>query len=334
MFTGTVVACGLIGLAPATALADPAGPTDYRTVVTSIQPATGAIAVTVEGGDAFIRLAVEPGHEVVVLGYGGEPYVRVRADGVVEENLLSPATYYNEARYGGAVPSGITATGALEQPPEWKAVGDGGVWAWHDHRAHLMTAEPLIGMQPGDRLPPETIDLLVDGEPVAVEVVTTLQASPSRWPAVVGLAIGIGVVASLVFVSRLAIRQHAAPTVAVAVAAAAASVVVGGVQYLSLSSQTDPAVTWWLLPVMALLASAGAAAVRSALVRGALVALGGLQLLVWAVPRRSVLSRAVLPTDLPFWLDRTVTAAVLPGAAALLVVGLIEMFSPVPHRAT
>ena len=60
------------------------------------------------GGDGFLEMAVEPGHEVVVEGYDGEPYLRFRADGTVQENQNSPATYLNRNRYAGAeVPAAI-----------------------------------------------------------------------------------------------------------------------------------------------------------------------------------------------------------------------------------
>jgi hypothetical protein len=317
-------AAGLMVLLPSTALADPAGPTDFRTVVTSIEPQTDAITVTIEGGDAFVRLVVRPGHEVLVSGYEGEPYLRVNADGTVEENQISPATFYNQARYGGDVPSGVTAESALARPAQWRTVGTGGTWAWHDHRAHLMSPDPLIGMEPGDQLAPQLIELTVDGEPVAVEVVTTLQAPPSRWPAVAGLFVGLtALVAVLIGGPRTAARTG---VVVGAMVGAFAGLIVGAGQFRSVSPETDPLVTWWLLPALALAAAVGALLVRPASWRGALLALAGLQLLVWAVQRRHVLTRAVLPTDLPYWVDRAVTAAVLPTASALVVAGALTLF--------
>lgn len=320
---------GAVLMPSPTVLADPAGPTDYRTVVTSVEPTTDAITVTVEGGDAFIRLEVQPGHEVTVLGYGSEPYLRFRSDSTVDENQRSPAAFYNDGRYGGDVPSDVTASAALELPPEWMAVGSGGVWAWHDHRAHLMTTSPLIGMEPGDQLPPETIEILVDGDPVAINVVTTLQSPPAMWPAILGGALGACVIGLLVVSARR--RSSRGQVSVVAVVVASGCFVTGCAQYLSLSSQTGPAMTWWLLPTLALGASIATASVKSSLWRGALLALAGLQLMVWAIPRRHGLTKAVLPTDMPFWLDRTITAAVLPAAAALFAVGAMTIFAP-PQR--
>ncbi len=98
------VAAGVVGLlgSAGVAHADPAGPTDYASEVVSIEPATPTIDVRIVGGDSFVMLTAQPGTEVVVLGYSGEPYLRFRADGVVEENRRSPTLYQNKSRYGTA----------------------------------------------------------------------------------------------------------------------------------------------------------------------------------------------------------------------------------------
>ena len=82
--------------------ADPAVPTDFATEVVGIEPATPSIDVGVVGGDSFVELTVEPGTDVVVLGYWGEPYLRFNSDGTVEENRRSPTVAENESRYGGS----------------------------------------------------------------------------------------------------------------------------------------------------------------------------------------------------------------------------------------
>ena len=91
------VAIGVLAaLAPAgVALADPAGPTDYGSQITSIEPPAPEIDVEIVGGDSFLRLIVEPGNEVVVTGYAQEPYLHFDPAGVVTENQRSPATYLN-----------------------------------------------------------------------------------------------------------------------------------------------------------------------------------------------------------------------------------------------
>jgi hypothetical protein len=305
---------------PQVVLADAAGPTDYRSEVISISPANDAVAVSIEGGDAFVRIVVAPGHGVIVLGYDDEPYLRISADGIVEENRRSMATYYNAERFGSDEIPDIVDNSAT---PEWAEIGTGGSWAWHDHRAHWMGSEPPIGLDAGESLPSQVVPLVVDGERVDVEVRTTLQPSPSPWPAIFGVLIGL----QLVLLGALA--GPATATLSSLLLAAAATVV-GVVQFRSLPSETGPLLSWWLLPTIALVCTILTILTygRWAMLQSALALLTGAQLALWAFTRRATLTNAVLPTDLPFWLDRMVTGAALTGGVALVVVALLALFGP------
>ena len=97
----SVLVVATVVLGPGIALADPAGPTDYETTITSVERAVDGIELRMLGGDSFIELTVD-GREVVVTGYRGEPYLWFRADGIVSENRRSESTYLNEDRYGEA----------------------------------------------------------------------------------------------------------------------------------------------------------------------------------------------------------------------------------------
>src|SRR3546814_17781865 len=88
-----VVAVVLTSAAPASA--DPAGPSDFRSEVTGISPATEGVDAEIRGGDSFLELTVSEGIEVIVEGYRDEPYLRLRADGPVQRNLTAPATTLN-----------------------------------------------------------------------------------------------------------------------------------------------------------------------------------------------------------------------------------------------
>ena len=302
---------------PGVVHADAAGPTDYRSVIESITPATEAIEVSIEGGDSFVRVAVDPGHEVTVLGYDGEPYLLIDAAGTVFNNTRSLATYYNASRYGNDDTPDIVDNSA---PPEWVRIGSGGAWAWHDHRAHWMGDEPLLGMAPGDSFPVQDVPIQVDGSQVVIAVRTTLQADPSPWPMVFGLLIGL----QLALLPALA---GPASAVLAALVLGAASLVVGVAEFRSLPAETGPLITWWLLPAVALACVVATVVIygRSVLVQQAFVALAGAQLLVWGFQRRSGLTSAVLPTDLPFWFDRVVTAAALTGGAAIALMATRQM---------
>ena len=304
--------------APTVAFADAAGPTDYLTEITGISPvASGdAFDVDIVGGDAFVRLRVAPGHEVVVLGYAPheEPYLRFRADGTVERNSLSYATYYNEDRYGRSdIPDTVDTAAA----PDWEVVGHGGEYAWHDHRAHWMSEQPLIGLDPGESLPAETIPLVVDGVDAHVTVVTTLQESPSPLPAVAGTLLGA-------LIGLIAFGLGRATSVLAGAVLSLVALVAGLGQFWSLPSSTGPSLAWWLLPAIALTCSTVVIGIyrRSLWTEAGLLAIGGLQLLLWAWQRRGHASRAYVPTDLPVDLDRMITTAVAAGAMFVVAAAL------------
>jgi hypothetical protein len=94
---------------------------------------------------------------------------------------------------------------------------------------------------------------------------------------------------------------------------------VGLWQTWSLPTETGPPFVDWVLPLSAV-AMALAALVRrwSPFTTRAITLMAGVQLVVWTVLRLDVLQHAILPTGAPFWLDRSVTAAV--GVAAIVAV--------------
>src|SRR5690606_23894173 len=102
------------------ASADPAGPSDFRSEVTALQPSTGALDARIRGGGAFVEIEVAPGHTALVEGYSGEPYLRIDEDGTVERNRLSAATYLNDDRKGAVeIPAEVTTAMAEGAEPDW-----------------------------------------------------------------------------------------------------------------------------------------------------------------------------------------------------------------------
>ena len=304
----------VVALTPSVAHADAAGPTDYRTTIVSVAPEIAGLEVSIEGGDSFVRLTAPADAEVIVYGYAGEPYLRFAPDGTIATNRLSAATYENEDRFGvSAVPPFVD----FQAAPDWDTVGSGRTWAWHDHRSHWMAPEPPIGFEPGMSLPVQTIPITVDGRPVGINVETTLVAAPSWWPTAMGMLVGL----QLVLLGWwLGPATATLTTLVVALAAA----VTGAGQYLSLPAETDPLMTWWLMPTIALVAGIVAIATygRSDLLARGLLALSGLQLAVWAYSRRAVFTRPVLPTDLAFWFDRAATGAALAGGTVIALLAI------------
>jgi hypothetical protein len=303
---------------PGVALADAAGPTDYRSEITQVSTADGSprpsgFNISIEGHDSFLLLVVERGVTAEVPGYEGEPYLKFDADGSVFENRLSFSTIYNRDRYG-----------SVERPdyidnlaePEWILVDDDGSYAWHDHRIHYMNTRPPIGAEPGDVIIEMAVPIRVDGVPVEVDVTSTLleSNSPVAMIAVSALmALGGGLLTSI------------------AVASALTALAAGIAWFLSVPGDTDPSLNWLLLPTTALIAAGLSivAAQRSNLFLacgGAVIA--ALQLAIWLPDRLGSYEAALIPTALPQWLDRGMTATLVGATIALFsgsVAGLIRI---------
>jgi hypothetical protein len=134
------IALAVLLVVPAAALAHEGSP-NYLSQIDAVTPATPGVTVEVLNRDDRLLLHNTSGKDVVIEGYDGEPYARVRGDGTVEVNTRSEAYYLNEDRFANVeVPEGI------DGPPQWKEVGRTGRFEWHDHRAHWMgkTTPPQV----------------------------------------------------------------------------------------------------------------------------------------------------------------------------------------------
>jgi hypothetical protein len=325
VLTALLGGLGLFAAVPVAA--EPARPTNFRSVVDSVDPPTEPVRFEVLGGDAFLRVRADPGTTVLVPGYDSEPYLRIDADGSVWRNERSPAAHINDQRdgTGGEFPEDVDASA----PPRWVRVGDGGEVAWHDHRIHWMV--------PGD--PPVDQDGVVQHWTVAV-VVNGSEVSVSGrllylddvFPWAVAVLLGTAVVTVAAFGGR---RGGAGALLALHGASLAAF----GLSAASQASNPPGAGT------AALPLALAAAAVALSLVSivgtasgpgpplAAVAALAG-----WGVGRVDVMWRPELPTVVAPWLDRAGTGVVLgiaAGAAVLIVSGRAEglpLGSPRSHR--
>jgi hypothetical protein len=179
-----------IGAAPAAAHAvGGAQASNYQTRILSIQPVVPGLTVEVADAGARLRVRNHTGREVMVLGYAGEPYLRVGPDGVFE-NRRSPATYLNRARINPAPPP---PDASADAPPLWRRIGDGDTVTWHDHRAHWMgaTDPPEVKAAPNRTqvvVPGWQAELRVGDQPVRVSGDLRWVPGPSPWPWVAAAA--------------------------------------------------------------------------------------------------------------------------------------------------
>ena len=154
---------------------------DYRIEVTGYEgDATGIEVHPVELGNRM-ELVRTTAKEVQILGYEGEPYIRLDADGVFE-NVNSPAHYINLDRFARKP---IPPTATAKATPNWVKISDGNSVRWHDHRTHWMDPTPRADVRanPGvERVifPANRVDLLVDGKSVGAIVKVTWLPPPSR----------------------------------------------------------------------------------------------------------------------------------------------------------
>jgi hypothetical protein len=156
---------------------------NYQTRILSIQPVVPGLQVEVADAGARLRLRNHTGREVTVLGYAGEPYLRVGPAGVFE-NRRSPATYLNRARINPAPPP---PDASADAPPLWHRIGGGDTVTWHDHRAHWMapTDPPDVKAAPNRTqvvLPGWQAELRVGNQPVRVSGDLRWVPGPSPWP--------------------------------------------------------------------------------------------------------------------------------------------------------
>jgi hypothetical protein len=175
---------------------------DYRARVFPLRsPLRAAVAVRVYESDQALGVTVRRGHAVVVLGYVGEPFLRVNAAGVAV-SASSPTA----AAVGLLPPKRPAADGA----PAWHLVSRRQMAIWHDARVR--------GLAPGARRRHWALPLVVDGRRVRLEGEIWRVHAPSPWP---WLGLGVPFIALTRFL--LARRRSSIRPAAVVLGAVAAA---------------------------------------------------------------------------------------------------------------
>ena len=300
-----VVAAGpLVGTAAAAAIE----PSDQGSEVVRTTPSAPGATLTVDGDVA--ELAVAPGRAVTVLGYQGEPFLRVSPDGTVERNERSSVVL---ADPNSPVTTVVAPRMGSADEAQWVVVGDGGTARWHDHRVHWMAGSPppsSDGLVMAWRVP-----LVVDGTTVAVdgEVRRRSVVDPLPWLAVVVVTTAVAV---------LVTRRR--PLVGVAALAAVGGALAVVVELTPLVTARPGGVDLLRLAVAVAAVGLGTGGLVVSRRRGLLGSLGVAALAGWAVPAVPALYQPVVTGPLPVAVARIVVAVevgiVLAGLVAAVAV--------------
>lgn len=308
------------------AMADPAGPTSYRSVVLSVDPDPTGVTIEVIGGDAFLSVALAEGHALLVEGYFGEPYLRIDPDGSVWLNTLSPARYINQDRYGT---SGVPDFADAKATPDWEQIGDGGAFAWHDHRIHWMSYDlpPTIVGDVAQSIFPWSLTMWIDG--VETEISGELLWFPPVNP--FGPLL-IGLVALLPLV-RFRRRVVTVPAVTGA-GFGAFALFVAIAQYGATPGFDRALPVTPFIPAIGIAAAIGALWVRSNPLRSwAFALISGVSLLWWAISNGGALTAPILASALPKSIERLAVGFSLWAGLSIIAVTGFELFRAVRSNA-
>jgi hypothetical protein len=172
-------------------------PTNYASRIVAIRPANSDLSIRLLDLGRRIEVKNFGRQDVVVLGYDGEPYLRVGPSGGFE-NRRSRSRYVNRVSVGGTkatVPDGVTATAA----PSWRRVSSAPVVRWRDQRTRYEGAPPAKARQVVANW---TIAMRAGDAPVAVSGIVTYIKGPSPWPWVGLLVVLAGLTVMAAWSSR------------------------------------------------------------------------------------------------------------------------------------
>jgi hypothetical protein len=314
------------------ASAEPVRPSNFESVIRQIEPATPEIQVKVLGGDSYLQVSAQPGTTVQIPGYDGEPYLRIAADGTVEQNKRSPAVILNSTRGSamGMDDSGGTATFpddvSSTAPPEWQRVGSGGKVAWHDHRIHWMVSAPPVTDE-SEVAQDWFLPLTVNGKEVTVTGELLYKNNSVPWPGLLALVVA----AVAAYLGRTG-KGRLVLLLAAAISAGALSI--GGLLGNPPAAQSSQSLVVAWLP-LALSATAAVAAAIALLAKSLsaqfkmfiLPLLSVATLAGWVAPRVGLIWMPVVSSVFLSWIERVGTALVI---GVLFGVTIAILIRPIP----
>jgi len=303
-------------------------PSNFRTRIVEIVPAIPGISVRVVDLGSKLEITNRTSTELTVLGYLGEPYLRVGPAGVYE-NLHSQATYINKGRYGGSVPANVDTSPTAV--PEWKKISDGHSVRYHDHRIHWMGTglPPMVAQSPGSyhELSRQHVVFLWGTTRAAIVVQLAWVPGPSGVPWIPVIVVLFGLGLAIVLASRW--RRALAIALAVLVVVDVMHAVTYEIprpgtnlaKVVQFVGGSFVSIAVWVVAILTIVAvlRRRIEALYGVMFVGVLVALVG------GATDLSSLWKSQLPNAGPHWLTRTLVAVALGLGAGMALGALIRM---------
>jgi hypothetical protein len=304
----------LVALFALAALAAPAGAgahlrssataVDYHASVVSHSM---AVKARVYESDRALSVTAEPGHTVAVLGYLGEPFVRL-AEGRVMVNAASLTA------------AGLGLLKGSRPGKGWRLRSRSLTFVWHDRR--------LRGLPAGVGRKRWTIPLRVDGSPTRLTGVLSRVARPPVWPWIV-LALPFAAAAAFLPVRRRALAPVAAVVFGVTASAGMLATAAGFAldSYSSGGKWVAAANELVFVLVGIVFVARGSPAARG--IAGGALGFLGLGVGLSTIP---VLLHGVVLSVLPGTLARLTVAVTISAGAAATALGLLAFEAALDRR--
>ncbi|HKA93906.1 MAG TPA: hypothetical protein VKE97_08885 [Acidimicrobiia bacterium] len=304
-------------------------PSNFETTVNGTTPRVHGLTVRAVDLGNELELRNDSIAEALVLGYQGEPYLRIGPRGVFE-NRRSPATYLNRTRNGTTrVPADADPAAA----PDWNRIGPGPVARWHDHRAHWMGTEdpPEVTRAPDRRhvIDHWSLPLRRGSQDITVTGTLVWVPGPSPWGWVAGALAAAVLVAAL---SRTRIWRWVLVGALGVLVVSETAHVVGAWTATTSSFATKIGASVYSLGGIALAVVAlvwlivrpPSNAIPAVLFAGLIVAVAG------GLADLTTLTRSQLPTDAPVTIARTEVMLALGLGAGLAASAAMRLRPPAP----
>jgi len=303
-----------------------AASTNYRTGILAVSPPIPGLEVRVAEIGGELELINRTGQQVVVLGARLEPYLRVEADGGVDENRRSP-TWLAGRPAGSPKARSISVDPAA--PPDWHRLGGGVRVVWHDHRAHWTGPDPpQVRRAPQRRqvvIPRWQVPLRVGGQTAVItgEVIWVPGSSWWPWLAVAAALAGVVGVGGRTRSWRLVVMVAVTVAIAADVLHTVGALLASVVPVLVRVYASSPSAAGWVLGGLAVHRLLRRPDAESGLFL--LLAAGFFIAFAGGLADVLALERSQVSTALPVGLTRATVAASLGLGAAMVIVALLKM---------